>query len=132
MLRVFRPLSVDLTEMNTYCLAPIGERADLRAWRLRQFEDFFNPSGMATPDDTVTYEDCQLGFSGRGLEWLQGYERGLEALAPVPNDVAKEIDIRPSQNIIGTIEMQQEVAMEAPYREWARMMEAGLAGRNPY
>ena len=35
-------------------------------------------------------------------------------------------------NIIGTIEMQQEVAMEAPYREWARMMEAGLAGRNPY
>ena len=53
-------------------------------------------------------------------------------LAQVPNEVAKEIDIRPSQNIIGTIEMQQEVAMEAPYREWARMMEAGLAGRNPY
>ncbi|MSQ53153.1 MAG: hypothetical protein EXR28_14850 [Betaproteobacteria bacterium] len=132
MLRVFRPVEVGLTEMNTYCLAPIGERPDLRAWRLRQFEDFFNPSGMATPDDTVTYEDCQRGFASGEIDWLQGYERGLEALAPVPNEVAKEIGIKPLQNIIGTIEMQQEVAMEAPYREWARMMEAGIGGRPAY
>ena len=62
-LRVIRPLAVDLTEMTGYVLAPIGERADLRAWRLRQFEDFFNPAGFATPDDTVTYEDAQRGSS---------------------------------------------------------------------
>ena len=60
------------------------------------------------------------------------YERGLEALMPVPNEVAKEIGIQPAQNIIGTIEMQQEVAMQAPYREWARLMEAGLAGKKAY
>ena len=132
MLRVFRPIAVDLTEMNTYCLAPVGERPDLRAWRLRQFEDFFNPSGMATPDDTVTYEDCQRGFASGEIEWLQGYERGLEALAPVPNEVAREIGITPLENIIGTIEMQQEVAMEAPYREWARLMQAGISGKKAY
>ena len=110
----------------------MSERADLRAWRLRQFEDFFNPSGMATPDDTVTYEDCQRGFASGEMDWLQGYERGLKALAPVPNEVATELGIMPLENIIGTIEMQQEVAMEAPYREWARLMEAGIAGKPAY
>ena len=62
MLRTFRPVAVDRTEMRSYCLAPIGEKPELRAWRLRQFEDFFNPTGIATPDDTVTYEDCQRGI----------------------------------------------------------------------
>jgi phenylpropionate dioxygenase-like ring-hydroxylating dioxygenase large terminal subunit len=134
MLRVFRPVSVDLTEMHTYCLAPVGERADLRAWRLRQFEDFFNPSGMATPDDTVTYEDCQHGFAAAGQEILQGFERGFDAPTRMAgaNEVAREIGIQPVESIIGTIEMQQEVAMQAPYREWARLMQAGIAGRKAY
>jgi len=60
-LRTFRPLAADRTEMKSWCLAPIGEAPELRAWRLRQFEDFFNPGGLATPDDTVTYEGCQSG-----------------------------------------------------------------------
>ena len=46
--------------------------------------------------------------------------------------MAKEIGITPLENIIGTIEMQQEVAMEAPYREWARLMQAGIAGKKAY
>ena len=77
MLRTYRPLAVDLTEMKSYCLAPIGESEEKRAWRLRQYEDFFNPSGMATPDDTVTYEDCQTGCRAPGHAWLQGYQRGM-------------------------------------------------------
>ena len=76
-LRVIRPIAVDRTEMRTWCIAPKGESAAARRLRIRQYEDFFNPSGMATPDDTVSYENCQRGFAGRVEPWLQGYARGM-------------------------------------------------------
>ena len=41
----------DKTEVTIYCIAPKGESAEARARRIRQYEDFFNVSGMATPDD---------------------------------------------------------------------------------
>jgi hypothetical protein len=66
-LRVIRPLSVDRTEMTIYCLGAVGETAAAREMRLRQFEDFFNSTGMATPDDTMCYEDCQTGYGSRIL-----------------------------------------------------------------
>ena len=50
-IRVFRPLSADKTEVTIYCIAPVGESKENRANRIRQYEDFFNASGMATPDD---------------------------------------------------------------------------------
>ena len=50
-LRIARPISVDKTEVTIYCIAPKGESAEARAHRIRQYEDFFNVSGMATPDD---------------------------------------------------------------------------------
>jgi benzoate/toluate 1,2-dioxygenase alpha subunit len=52
-LRTYRPLAVDRMETMIWCIAPVGEPADLRAARLRKFEDFFLPSGMATPDDVI-------------------------------------------------------------------------------
>jgi benzoate/toluate 1,2-dioxygenase subunit alpha len=135
MLRVFIPLAPNLTEMRTWCLAPIGERPDLRAWRLRQHEDFFNPGGMATPDDTVTYEDCQRGFAAQGNDWMQGYERGFMKFTNGGNELSAELGIAPAGSLIGVSGMNgtmSEIAMQAPYREWARMMEAGLAGRSAY
>ena len=132
LLRTFQPISVDHTMMRVYCLAPIGEKPELRAWRLRQFEDFFNPTGIATPDDVVTYEDCQRGFGGNGLGWLQGYARGIAALDQGDNDITREIEIRPRESVVGRFEMQSEVGFHACHREWARLMEAGLAGRKAY
>ena len=131
-LRTFRPLAVDRTEMRGYCLAPIGEAQQIRAWRLRQVEDFFNPGGMATPDDTAIYEECQRGFRAAEFPWLQGYARGITALGDGPNDVARELGIRPAKSVDGTFEMQLETGLHAPYREWARLIEAGLAGRKAY
>ena len=128
MLRTFRPLAVDRTEMRSYCLAPIGESAERRAWRLRQFEDFFNPSGMATPDDTVVYEDCQIGFNAEGSPWLQGYERGMAAVTPGGNDISRSLGLTPSDSIIGTFETGLETCLHGVYREWRRLIEAGLAG----
>ncbi len=132
MLRTFRPLAVDRTEMRSYCLAPIGEAPELRAWRLRQFEDFFNPGGLATPDDTTVYEDCQRGFRADGLGWLQGYSRGTATVIDGPNDVARELGIRPATSEEGTYKTQTETCLHAPYREWRRLIEAGLEGRKAY
>ena len=132
MLRTFRPLAVDRTEMRSYCLAPIGEKPELRAWRLRQFEDFFNPTGLATPDDTIVYEDCQRGMNAEGVEFLQGYARGMTALAPGANEPARRLGIVPELSAVGTFETGPETQFHPAYREWRRLMAAGFEGRKPY
>lgn len=48
-IRIARPISVNQTEITIYCIAPVGESAEARSRRIRQYEDFFNVSGMATP-----------------------------------------------------------------------------------
>lgn len=130
-LRVAYPLAVDSTEVRYYCLAPVGERADLRAWRLRQFEDFFNVSGMATPDDVVIYEDCQRGFSSSGT-WLQGAARGMVAVRPGGNATSEELECKPDANVFGSFTMQNETTLHPMYREWARLLDAGLNGKPAY
>ncbi|MCL4182034.1 MAG: Rieske 2Fe-2S domain-containing protein [Burkholderiaceae bacterium] len=130
-LRVFRPLDVDLTEVRYYCIAPIGEAAELRAWRLRQFEDFFNVSGMATPDDAVLYEDCQRGFATQ-REWLQGCARGIAAHRPGGNRHSEQLRFTPLGNVQGNFDMQNETTLHPPYREWLRLLTAGLEGRAAY
>jgi hypothetical protein len=132
MLRTFRPIAADRTEMKSYCLAPIGEAPELRAWRLRQFEDFFNPGGMATPDDTVTYEGCQSGFGAQPISFLQGYARGMGALEKGEDPVARSIGIRPAASVKGKFDMFSEIGFHAPYREWARLIQAGVAGGGAY
>jgi phenylpropionate dioxygenase-like ring-hydroxylating dioxygenase large terminal subunit len=132
MLRVFRPLAVDRTEMRTWCLAPAGESRELRAWRLRQYEDFFNPGGMATPDDTIVYEEAQRGMGAYSLDFLQGYSRGLGAAVQGGGPAAHELGISPSSSVEGRYDMYSEVAFHGPYREWARLMEAGLAGKEAW
>lgn len=127
-LRVICPLSVDLTEMTGYVLAPIGERADLRAWRLRQFEDFFNPGGFATPDDTVVYEDAQRGFPAAGFEWLDGYARGMAVVHDGGNEVSELLGFKPVQSLQAPLENFNEVGLHSTYREWLRLMQAGAKG----
>ena len=131
LLRTFRPLAVDKTEMRVYCMAPVGEPADLRAWRLRQFEDFFNVSGLATPDDTAVYEDTQAGFAAP-VTWFQGYQRGMGALEPGASALARNMGIKPVASLHGSYMIQTETCLHAPYREWARLMQAGVSGERPY
>ena len=64
--RVNRPLSASETEITTYCIAPKGESRAARTLRIRQYEEFYNPSGLATPDDT---SDIAL-FSESGTQTL--------------------------------------------------------------
>jgi phenylpropionate dioxygenase-like ring-hydroxylating dioxygenase large terminal subunit len=129
MLRTFRPVSVDLTEMRSWCIGLVGESAELRALRLRQFEDFFNPSGLATPDDTVIYEEIQSGFGSHSVDWLQGCDRGIPGLVDGPDEAARALGITPAQSAPDPKRFNTEVSFHANYREWARLMEAGAAGR---
>ena len=68
-IRIIRPVSVNETEVITYCIAPVGESDASRALRIRQYEDFFNASGLATPDDLTEFNNCQIGFQGRATRW---------------------------------------------------------------
>jgi benzoate/toluate 1,2-dioxygenase subunit alpha len=114
-------------------IAPIGEPPEVRARRLRTFEDFVNPGGYATPDDVTVFAECQQGYQAQGAEWLQGYERGMGALERGSNAMSEEMGIRPLANVRGPLPMQTEAAaLHSPLREWVRLMEAGLAGRRPY
>ncbi len=59
--RTWRPLAPDKTEMTSHCAAPAGETPEARRVRIRNYEDFFNPSGLASSDDNVMYEYSQAG-----------------------------------------------------------------------
>jgi phenylpropionate dioxygenase-like ring-hydroxylating dioxygenase large terminal subunit len=128
-LRVMRPISAARTEMTTYCFGPVGESREARAQRIRQYEDFFNPSGLATPDDTVAYEDCQLGYSAPTLQRQLGYMRGGTVTSAEPNAHARELGIRPVASVEGAIELYDETLLRTSYRVWHRQLVEG-AQRN--
>jgi benzoate/toluate 1,2-dioxygenase alpha subunit len=93
-IRVVRPLSVNQTEVTIYCFAPKGESQVERALRIRQYEDFFNVSGMGTPDDLEEFRACQTSYEGAGelwndlsrgaLRWIQGPDANARALGLEP------------------------------------------------
>ncbi len=125
-LRVIRPLAVDRTEMKIYCLAPVGEASEAREYRLRQYEDFFNATGLATPDDTTAYEDCQTGYAARGVAWQQGYERGATKVVKGGDAFSRELGIEVETSLSGHFDIQDETVFRASYREWLRLLKAGM------
>ena len=86
-IRHFRPIAPDQTEVTIYCIAPKGESDESRAWRIRQYEDFFNASGMATPDDLEEFRSCQLTFRATAAPW-NDMSRGAEHWLSGPDEVA--------------------------------------------
>lgn len=121
-LRVIRPISPGLTEMRTWCIAPKGESDAARRQRIRQYEDFFNPTGMATPDDTVSYENCQIGFAGKTEPWLQGYARGMEASVEGGNRFSERIGLDPQRSVLADSQLCDETLYHSYYRAWAARM----------
>lgn len=125
-LRVIQPMAPGKTKMRTWCIAPVGESAAARRQRIRQYEDFFNPSGMATPDDTVAYEGCQRGYAASVDPWLQGYSRGMTASHVGGNALSQAIGALPTRNVLANSQLCDETLYHAYYREWSRRMESGL------
>jgi len=121
-LRTWRPLSVDKTEMTSHCLAPVGESAAARRFRIRAYEDFFNPSGLATSDDNVMYEFCQTGYAAQAGDTL-GHQRGLDPAAGVHGDHVGELGISPVDYAFGKPGFGGETNFHSGYREWRRLLE---------
>lgn len=122
-IRIFRPLAVDRTEVITYCIAPKGESAQAREKRLRQYEDFFNASGMATPDDLAEFRNCQLGFQAKGAPFSD-ISRGKSRWIQGVNEVGKEIGV---QARLSSTNIADEGIYASILEEWARRMQSIVA-----
>ena len=121
-IRVVHPIAVDKTRVSTYCIAPAGEAPALRAQRLRQYEDFFNASGVGTPDDLAAFEACQRGYQGRRVRWQQGYVRGTQRMIHGADDEARAIGLQPYAS---SNNFQDEIIFQGHYRQWLRLMDQG-------
>lgn len=93
-IRHFRPISVDKTEVTIYCIAPKGESDAARANRIRQYEDFFNASGMATPDDLEEFRSCQKTYLATAAPW-NDMSRGATHQIDGPDETARGLGINP-------------------------------------
>ena len=117
-IRVLRPLSVDKTEAIIYCLAPKGEAPEARARRLRQYEDFFNATGMATPDDLEEFRSCQHGFNARAVKW-NDMTRGATHWVTGPDATADLIGLRPE---LSGVKTEDEGLYVVQHQYWLEAM----------
>lgn len=122
-IRVLRPISVDKTEVTIYCIAPRNEPADARAHRIRQYEDFFNASGMATPDDLEEFRACQQGYAASALPW-NDMCRGATHWVEGPDAAATEIGLHPKMSGVKT---EDEGLFTIQHRYWLETMRAAAA-----
>ena len=100
-IRTYRPIAVDKTEVTIYCIAPKGESAEARARRIRQYEDFFNASGMATPDDLEEFRACQMSYLGRAARW-NDMSRGAKHWIHGADEAAEAIGLKPLMSGVRT------------------------------
>lgn len=153
--RTWRPLAADKTEMTSHCVGPVEESAESRRLRIRNYEDFFNPTGLASSDDNMMYEYCQAGYEAGADGWTQGYLRGMAGQAgahasarSVDNSVnignlgnnsdnsnddhakryAEELGMADSHRAFGPLSFGGETCFHAGYREWQRLLQRGVRG----
>ncbi|EON93182.1 large subunit of terminal oxygenase component of anthranilate 1,2-dioxygenase [Marinobacter lipolyticus SM19] len=121
-LRIVRPVAWNKTEVHSFCLGVKGESDADRENRIRQFEDFFNVSGMGTPDDLVEFREAQRGFEGRRAKW-NDISRGCEKWTREPTANTEALGIRPA--LTGT-EFTHEGLYVNQHSNWQRYLLAGL------
>ena len=114
-IRHFRPIAPDKTEVTIYCIAPKGESAEARARRIRQYEDFFNASGMATPDDLEEFRSCQLTFRATAAPW-NDMSRGAEHWLEGPDEVAE--DARHGRGVSAGVKNEDEGLYPVQHGYW--------------
>jgi len=122
-IRVVRPVAVDKTEIRIFCFAPVGEPAAARARRLRQYEDFFNASGMATPDDLTEFNASQQGCAAIELGAWSDLSRGAAHEIAGPDEEARTLGIAPATS--GSAVADEGIFI-GQHRRWAELM--GLQG----
>ena len=121
-IRIARPIDVNRTEITIYCIAPKGESAEARAQRIRQYEDFFNVSGMATPDDLEEFRSCQQAYQGSATAW-NDMSRGAAHWIEGADEAAREIDLKPALSGVRT---EDEGLFVLQHKYWQEAMIAAL------
>lgn len=124
-IRVFRPLAVDKTEVTIYCFAPVGEPPAERARRIRQYEDFFNASGMATPDDLNEFNETQKGFGAYGPQRWSDFSRGAAHEIAAPDALAQDFGVQAAASGPDTAD---EGIFVSQHERWLQLMQAGAEG----
>ena len=110
---------IDRTEVTIYCFAPVGEAPELRAKRIRQYEDFFNASGMATPDDLTEFNESQVGCSQYSVVRWSDMSRGQAHEVAGQDDLAQELGIQPGSS---GHKASDEGIFLAQHARWAQLM----------
>ncbi|WP_138472777.1 Rieske 2Fe-2S domain-containing protein [Poseidonocella sp. HB161398] len=122
-IRVTRPISVDRTEITIFCFAPKGESAEDRATRIRQYEDFFNVSGMGTSDDLEEFRACQQGYAGISAQW-NDMSRGAPLWIEGPDDNARAMGLTPQ---LSGERSEDEGLFVRQHAYWVETMKKALA-----
>jgi benzoate/toluate 1,2-dioxygenase alpha subunit len=122
-IRVTRPISVDKTEVTIYCFAPKGESAESRATRIRQYEDFFNVSGMGTADDLEEFRSCQTGYAAKAAPW-NDLSRGAPLWVHGPDENARAMGMTP---LVSGGRSEDEGLFVCQHNYWAESMQKALA-----
>jgi benzoate/toluate 1,2-dioxygenase alpha subunit len=121
-IRVVRPIDVNRTEVTIYCFAPKGESREDRALRIRQYEDFFNVSGMGTPDDLEEFRACQTAYAGAGELW-NDLSRGATRWIDGPDENARTMGLSP---LLSGERSEDEGLFVRQHEYWARALLRGL------
>ncbi|OLP57559.1 benzoate 1,2-dioxygenase large subunit [Rhizobium rhizosphaerae] len=122
-IRVTRPISVDKTEINIFCFAPKAESAADRTLRIRQYEDFFNVSGMGTADDLEEFRACQSGYAGTAALW-NDLSRGAPLWIEGPDENASRMGLKP---LLSGERSEDEGLFVRQHEYWASVMRQALA-----
>ena len=122
-IRHYRPIAVDKTEVTIYCIAPKGESAEARARRIRQYEDFFNASGMATPDDLEEFRACQFSYQASAAPW-NDLSRGATHWIHGPDEAAQAIGMKP---LMSGVRTEDEGLFVVQHEYWRDTMQRALA-----
>ncbi|AOJ76815.1 Rieske 2Fe-2S domain-containing protein [Burkholderia ubonensis] len=121
-IRVLRPLAVDKTEVSIFCFAPKGESDADRATRIRQYEDFFNVSGMGTADDLEEFRACQAGYAGSTAMW-NDLSRGAPLWIDGPDENAAKMGLNPR---VSGERSEDEGLFVCQHEYWVRVMRDAL------
>lgn len=121
-LRIVRPVAWNKTEIISLCIGVKGESDKDRESRIRQFEDFFNVSGMGTPDDLVEFREAQRGFQAR-LERWSDISRGKDNWVEGETANSRAIGIRP---VLTGTEFTQEGLYVNQHGAWRQFLLKGL------
>jgi benzoate/toluate 1,2-dioxygenase alpha subunit len=121
-IRVIRPIAVNKSETTIYCIAPKGEAPEARERRLRQYEDFFNATGMATPDDLEEFRACQNGFNARSVKWSD-MTRGSTHWVQGADETAKIIGLEPE---LSGVKAEDEGLYVMQHKYWLGVMEKAV------